>query len=356
MSGRRGAAQKAASAIVTMSRIENIITRNERKKEPTPFSEILRCPCCKENERPKGEEFTRVLLGDSPTSNYKSEVQWESFHWGQLKLLLSEIEFLTPYWGKKSYHVIYAGASPGVHVPILAEMFPYFDFILIDPQPSMIADEGSGNIYVMRDHMTDRLAKEFAESRYKDDILFISDVRIGASSNTETHRQMQQRIHNDMINQQDWLRIMNPVSSMLKFRLPWSLEKKTTYLSGRIYFPVFGKKLTHEARLVVDKDALDMEYDNSLYEGQMAYFNQSIRPTMYSYGGRRGCFDCTSFRKIVCDYLVAAGLPDPSMTGNYGPIDQGCNTILEKLHKYTLRWTSMQSRNGRSRSLQDDED
>jgi uncharacterized protein YuzB (UPF0349 family) len=58
------------------------------------------------------------------------------------------------------------------------------------------------------------------------------------------------------------------------YRTHWSLEGddgKTEYLGGRIHFPVYGKILTHEARLIVtrsdDAAALTFaKYDNKIYD------------------------------------------------------------------------------------------
>ena len=82
-------------------------------------------------------------------------------HLGQLKLLLSEVEFLTPFYGKQM-RVVYAGAAPGVHVPILAEMFSTMHFVLVDPAQSMLSNGEYPNIEVIRGFMTDALAGHFA--------------------------------------------------------------------------------------------------------------------------------------------------------------------------------------------------
>src|SRR6185312_13213560 len=42
-------------------------------------------------------------------------------HWGQRKLLLSEILFLTR-WGHLGKTVVYAGAAPGSHIPYLSTL------------------------------------------------------------------------------------------------------------------------------------------------------------------------------------------------------------------------------------------
>jgi hypothetical protein len=55
-------------------------------------------------------------------------------HWGQRKLMLSEVEFLTRFYDHDTTHlVVYAGAAPGCHTTHLAQMFPKCNFILVDP-------------------------------------------------------------------------------------------------------------------------------------------------------------------------------------------------------------------------------
>lgn len=79
----------------------------------------------------------RTLRADSGARKYErrqGEVKTVE-HWGQRKLLLSEIEFLTTH-AKPGQLVIYAGAAPGNHVPFLAEqLFPHLRFLLVDPAP-----------------------------------------------------------------------------------------------------------------------------------------------------------------------------------------------------------------------------
>jgi hypothetical protein len=250
--------------------------------------------------------FFRVIHGGlCKQRKYSRKNAPECTHLGQMKLLLSEIEFLTPFIGR-SLRVIYAGAAPGVHVPIIAKMFGTMHFVLIDPQSSMILNGEYPNVEVVKGLMTDSLAREFVSGQ-EDGLLFISDVRMGPPLEGETAEGHQNSIQQDMDDQRRWLEIMCPLASILKFRLPWR-EGVTNYLSGRIYFPVYGKKLTHEARLVVCKDAPPVEYDNRVYEGQMAYFNWILRPAIqYAFGGER-CYDCTAFRWIVCQYLDAVSV------------------------------------------------
>lgn len=295
---------------------------------------MLKCQCQFERSfRPEGSGFTRALdTGTFPRREYSQHVRWKPRHWGQLKLLLSEIEFLSPYH-ESNYLVVYAGAAPGVHVPILSDMFPSMQFILIDPQPSMIVNGQYANIQVMQAMMTDELAGEFASHPWHDKILFISDVRmIVPCIRRESAREHQDRIQKDMISQKGWLEILQPVCSMLKFRLPWD-GVSTSYLDGKILFPVYGKEATHEARLCVPQGAKLIEYDNKLYEGLMAYFNQEFRPAIYEHAGQSRCFDCTSFRWIVEQYLQAAGLSHTEAA-----IDQRCVIIEVTLFRFRQKY------------------
>ena len=251
-------------------------------------------------------------------------------HWGQLKLLLSEIEFLTPFHGQ-SLLVVYAGAAPGVHLPVLASMFASMRFVLVDPQPSMIANGEYANLEVVRGFMTEDLASEFAGQQQP--LVFISDVRVAGEAG-ESDEAQQDRIQRDMDAQRRWVEIMDPVASMLKFRLPWR-RGVTNYLGGRLYFPVYGKALTHEARLVVPRGASAVDYDNRRYEQHMAHFNRVLRPSVHTvFGGRSGCYDCTAFRWIVCGYLLKTGELDVAA------IDERCAAIELELRGYMKAWNN----------------
>jgi hypothetical protein len=124
---------------------------------------MLHCPCSKKRYplAGSGPAFTRMITDQchGETRGYVKTMPWEPLHWGQLKLLISEIEFLTPFYGDV-FNVVYAGDAPGVH-NILANMFPSMRFILVDPAPRMIADGDYLNIDVIQDFMTDNLSRDF---------------------------------------------------------------------------------------------------------------------------------------------------------------------------------------------------
>lgn len=66
-------------------------------------------------------DFDRVLLPDMKEEPYRRRQQEEKtvIHWGQRKLMLSEIEFLSLH-GHRSRFVVYAGGAPGTHMEVSA--------------------------------------------------------------------------------------------------------------------------------------------------------------------------------------------------------------------------------------------
>ena len=174
----------------------------------------------------------------------------------------------------------------------------------------------------------------------------------------------QERVQRDMEAQRGWMQILRPRLSILKFRLPWNQGTGITwYPSGIVHLPVYGKHFTHEARLIVSRDTYDIPYNNTLYEGQMAYFNQVIRPTLYHSqlcilktlglepckkshewgepGGYR-CYDCTAFQTIVGEYLLQAGvLQQQDM--DYEMVKSECLQIEERLNYFYHVWRVMQA-------------
>lgn len=81
--------------------------------------------------------FPIILDKEFPGEPYRSrnnEVK-SAVHWGQRKLILSEIQFFS-LCAKPgtSYHVIYVGAAPGTHISFLAKLLEYkHSWELIDP-------------------------------------------------------------------------------------------------------------------------------------------------------------------------------------------------------------------------------
>ncbi|CAK0867256.1 unnamed protein product [Prorocentrum cordatum] len=282
-------------------------------------------------------------------------------HWGQRKLMLAEVEFLTKYYDE-ARTVVYAGAAPGTHMVCLADLFPKLKFVLVDPRPfsshlvkaqGRLLVEGTEEprIEIREGFFTDEMAKEFSQCA---GVLFISDVRTsddhdvgiqGAGSRAGKRASnprsvepegpppaassalasvlypSQQYVQGDMERQQSWHRLMRPVASSFKFRLPWD-DGTTTYLSGDIHLPVWGGPTTTECRLFVETrgqgegdGAVEglgggtgtATYDNRRFERQMFYFNTHRRIARYKHDFiefyKCCCFDCTSEATILMAYL-----------------------------------------------------
>jgi cap2 methyltransferase len=122
--------------------------------------------------------------------------------------------------------------------------------------------------------------------------------------------EMDVRVRVDMESQQRWHLLMDPMASMLKFRLPWE-PGETEYLAGQVRLPVWGPTTTTESRLWVtgtDKRS----WDNTKYEQQMMHFNTETRMSLYEHPVPSGhvsvrglchCYDCTSEVDILCRYM-----------------------------------------------------
>jgi cap2 methyltransferase len=103
--------------------------------------------------------------------------------------------------------------------------------------------------------------------------------------------------------------IMQPRSSMLKFRLPWN-NRETEYLDGDIRLPIWGPTATTESRLItpLNDPGSKKLYDNTKYEQQMMNFNVHTRVALYNHNvpGQHvdgddlcHCFDCASEVRVI---------------------------------------------------------
>ena len=257
-------------------------------------------------------QVERVLKEDATQRKYyerKSEARTTN-HWGQRKLLLSEIEFLTEY-GNRSKKVVYAGAAPGAKNEYLASLFPEHTFVFVDPNPFhenlITASLHNPRIILINGFFTNESAQQYRD----DHVLFISDIRT-ADNKVMNEETVENAIVEDNRMQLSWHLEMNPEASMLKFRLPWG-KGTTRYLSGysqegKIYLPVWGRQSTTETRLVAVGNET-YEYDNTKYEEQCFYFNTVTRCQYYHHNvdvdrvaGLCHCYDCASEVHILSQW------------------------------------------------------
>jgi hypothetical protein len=182
-------------------------------------------------------------------------------HWGQRKLLMAEIEFLTTALAEVGRGgasasrrmpadvsnvrrtVVYAGAAPGTHILTLIKLFPGVRWELFDPRPfeaglsshrSVTATTGAAGLF--DDDTAARMAARYAPG----ELIFLSDIRDGEP---EDHVAV-----SDMQAQARWCLIMQPSHASLKFRLPYSPGRWPTTAVALVGNPRLARRLTPVAK------------------------------------------------------------------------------------------------------------
>ncbi|CCW62173.1 unnamed protein product [Phytomonas sp. EM1] len=128
--------------------------RHRQKEDATAFiaSSLADVPFRRLYHYPSQEPFPVIMGDDFPAEPYRSRHDdiKSSIHWGQRKLMLSEIQMLTMYCEPEvSYHIVYAGAAPGTHLSLLDDLFAKrhtwelvdpgeFDHAALDGRPNMV--------------------------------------------------------------------------------------------------------------------------------------------------------------------------------------------------------------------------
>lgn len=210
-----------------------------------------------------------------------------SVKFGQLKLLVSEISFLTLYWEPSQFPsplCIYVGAAPGNHTKILADFFPQINFHLYDTQAFSRDLNTCPNVRIFQQYFRDEDVKAYQGIP---GVFFISDIRSLQYPQGASYRPslaVEEIAWGDMRMQERWVKELRPVWSLLKFRLPYNfpfVQEKVgptwRYLSGTIYFQPWTGKESAEARLVVPQAWSEQDYDYAQYEKMMSYHNTVTR-------------------------------------------------------------------------------
>lgn len=232
---------------------------------------------------------TDIYLNDSDQQLAyfrRNKDQKKAIHWGQRKLIMSEIQFLTEYSLKKQESaVIYIGAAPGNHIPLLSQMFSHITFYLYDPQPFHIQE--TDKIKIFQRYFTDDDALNWNKDgvlRIKDQNTYlISDIRTADHLSMELEEN-ETTIMSDMLRQKEWYLTINPTKALLKFRLPYSDFKPETtdhwtfnYLNGKIYKQAWAPQTSTETRLVPEQGESVTDWDVIKYESQLFYHNTVVR-------------------------------------------------------------------------------
>jgi Poly A polymerase regulatory subunit len=284
-------------------------------------------------------------------------------HIGQRKLLMNEVQFLTPITDKAV--VIYAGSAPSNKGAFLASLFPKLRWIFIDPNPFDIRphidvtinditahkDRAKECIKSVRDHtitiINDLMTIDLATALGKafPDCYFISDIRTNMTGGEPTDADM---IWN-LAQQYNWIQELKPMRSMLKFRHPFYDQprdefdreiatagndlkhalayasaidfvsnykaRKLVYPRGKIMLQPWAPGTSAETRLVIEQSDLATAHDygdGKEYEEKMFHLNTEIRQRARFHHDTHGngidaCFDCALEVAIWHDYVSAHG-------------------------------------------------
>lgn len=216
-----------------------------------------------------------------------------TIHWGQRKLLLSCIQFLTKYQHLAS-KVVYAGAAPGTNIIILSELFPNHEFDLYDPRPFDSDLDDHPKIHLFQEYFTDDVARSYKKQK----VLFWSDIRTGSLKDDDFEEQI--AANNRM--QETWHYLMCPEYGMYKFRLPYK-EGRTEYMRGQIWLQIWAPETSTETRLVVRKNPSRKIYSHRKYEKRLFYFNLITRQWGHYPSYNCQCYDCCAEAWILSKYL-----------------------------------------------------
>jgi len=224
-----------------------------------------------------------LLPNDSEESYRRRKNEEKSvIAWGQRKLLLTLIQFLTLFWDPSKIQnpiVVYAGAAPGLNIGIVSQFFPEIEFHLYDPRSFKI--KKSKKIHIYQKKFTNKTAYFWRtrQEKYKN-VFFISDIRTADYTTINNLDSNEKQILKDMKFQMDWVKIIKPVKSHLKFRLPYTGGNRpdhVEYFDGFVLKQPYAPQTSTETRLVPHDDLKMKKWSCEKYQSQLFYHNSITR-------------------------------------------------------------------------------
>jgi hypothetical protein len=204
-----------------------------------------------------------------------------SIAWGQRKLFISELQFLTRFWDKNKYptiRIIYAGSAPGKHIKFLAQLFPGTYWELYDPREFDIKE--NDQIKIHQQFFLDETAEYWAKRAKKENLnlFFISDIRTADYEKYGVTREENEAdVLRDMEWQQNWYYIMKPIYAHLKFRCLYYEDDKPAppmlYMDGYVFRQPWALQGSSESRLVPYGVGIMRQWQPKEYENSFFYHN-----------------------------------------------------------------------------------
>ena len=210
--------------------------------------------------------------------------------WGQRKLLMILVSFLSKHLDKNIENpvILYVGAAPGINIGIVKKLFPHISLHCYDPLAFKIQTNVKEKLIVYRKKFTNELAEYWGKIQEKDqNVYFISDIRTADYTKVDNLLDNEKQILQDMQLQKEWVEIIKPCKSQLKFRLPYTIPgvpDEIEYFDGIIYKQPWQPQTSTETRLVLTSSNLTYKkYSCETYQSQLFYHNIITREkTKYS--------------------------------------------------------------------------
>lgn len=309
---------------------------------PLMYRSWILMPTSREPRPNQDGEYVRGAVNSSPCC-----------HWGQLKLLLAEMEFFNRLRDEGALDgrtVVYVGAATGEHTPLLVAMYPGVkQWLLFDgarygetlraaaSQPPRKIELAEGKAGFVTDDTIRALAKRMADGGER--VLYLNDMRLSNDNAA---------VHANMVQQARWGVHLRAEAMLLKMRFPFLEEDgsmahrparadlasvapaddaalgkaarcakgRYTYLDGETWHQMYAKRHSAEARLFVRPDAKGVyalkNHDVLAYEAEAWDFNNRVRVTSNQFsqpaldcllpGHDRGPESLREFR-ICADYV-----------------------------------------------------
>jgi hypothetical protein len=223
-------------------------------------------------------EFSRIINSEDRKLPYRNRLieKRKMVHWINRQSLLLDIEFLCNH-GNLSNDVIFIGKYNKC-LPFLADLFPNHKFWLYST----------------------------VEPEYKHDNIIWQNSQEYPNSAIAIFNSL------DMEQQIDMYNTINPLAASLRFKLPYT-DGETTYLSGKLYYPIWGSSTSTISKLEVTSSEMQI-YNNKDYESKMYRFNTCTRfqkmNTIINMGNIPKNYDIVSELFILSNYLRYIGKPE----------------------------------------------
>jgi hypothetical protein len=340
------------------------------------------------------QEFSRqdlFLTDESPQMPFDEDKYPEGVHYGHLKLLMSDLAALVYFWNPEEHPnpvMVVAGGAPGNHYVSILRMFPSIELHLYDsgtfifdkPFGRQYKEEFAGRVHIHSEWFNDSTADEWSQEKWKKrGVIFTSDIR-SVSHEDVSPDAYYEAIVSDNRNQEHWVRTIDPIFAVLKFKVPIRRlssgreeEKNTPYLGldGYVMRGIWGRPRTTECRLIPIKGA-DGNYAERVWDGikfrdrNMSYNYTKRVPNAYSNiftgdqtelleGDLINDYDSAATVFVLRDYLLKCGFKDPKVN-DVILLYKGLVSTLQDIKNTNLTVAELRKTKWRSTAKPKDED